>query len=232
MQICKRFLSKYGYAIIPLLSTFLLNDLVYWGAMALTRNWYHFDFTTDLDRMIPFVPEFVSVYFICYLFWIVNYVLAGGMRRDAFYRFLTADMAARLVCFLCFVLMPTTNVRPEFSGSGWAVKLVEWLYRVDQPANLFPSIHCMNSWFCYIAVRGRKDIPKWYQWFSCGAALAVAASTVFIKQHYLLDIAGGFLLAEIMWQLSWKVKYYENVRNCFEKINGQIRKKLLKLKKA
>ena len=31
MQIFNKYKEKYGYAIIPLLSTFLLNDLVYWG---------------------------------------------------------------------------------------------------------------------------------------------------------------------------------------------------------
>lgn len=227
MRICKKFFEKYGYALVPLLCTFLLNDLVYWGAMGITGNWHHFDFTTNLDRSIPFVPGFVYVYFICYLFWIVNYILAGGLEKDDFYRFLTADMSARLVCFLCFVLIPTTNVRPEISGSGVTAALVRWLYRVDQPANLFPSIHCMNSWFCYISVRGRKDIPRWYQWFSLAAALAVAVSTVCVKQHYLIDIAGGFLLAEIMWQLNRKLKYYENVRDSFEKINSQIRRKLV-----
>lgn len=214
---------------IPLLCTFLLNDLVYWGAMALTQNRHHFDFTSDLDRLIPFVPEFVSVYFICYLFWVVNYVLAAGNGKNFFYRFLSADMAARLICFLCFILVPTTNIRPELTGGGWAVKMVEWLYRMDQPANLFPSIHCMNSWFCYVAVRGRSDIRPWYRGFSLGAAIAVAVSTVCIKQHYLLDTFSGFLLAEILWQISWKTKCYENVRKYFEKINSQIYKKLIKL---
>ena len=229
MQICKKILQKYAYGIIPLLTTFLLNDVVYWGAMALCRNWHHYDFTTELDRMIPFVPEFVSVYFLCYLFWIVNYILAAGNGKEFFYRFLTADMSARCICFLFFVLLPTTNVRPTTDGNGIWICLMEWLYRMDEPVNLFPSIHCMNSWFCYIAVRGRKDVSKWYQHFSFWAAIAVAASTVFTKQHYLLDIAGGFLLAELVWQLNRKCNYYKNVRKVFEKINGNLSKKLVKL---
>ena len=43
MQIFNKYKEKYGYAIIPLLSTFLLNDLVYWGGMAIAGNRYHFD---------------------------------------------------------------------------------------------------------------------------------------------------------------------------------------------
>ena len=148
MQIFNKYKEKYGYAIIPLLSTFLLNDLVYWGGMAIAGNRYHFDLTTNLDRRIPFVPGFVYIYLICYLFWIVNYVLAAGNGKDYFYRYLSADLTARLICFLFFVFFPTTNTRPELVGNSLSVHLLGWLYSIDKPATLLPSIHCMNSWFC------------------------------------------------------------------------------------
>ena len=99
---------------------------------------------------------------------------------------------------------------------------------MDKPENLLPSIHCMNSWFCYIAVRGRKDIPCWYRIFSFVFAWLIALSTVLIRQHVVVDIAAGFLLAEAMWQFYGKMKYYKNVRQFYEKINGIIRRKLLK----
>ena len=228
MQIFNKYKEKYGYAIIPLLSTFLLNDLVYWGGMAIAGNRYHFDLTTNLDRRIPFVPGFVYIYLICYLFWIVNYVLAAGNGKDYFYRYLSADLTARLICFLFCVFFPTTNTRPELVGNSLSVHLLGWLYSIDKPANLLPSIHCMNSWFCYIAVRGRKDIPRWYRIFSFVFAWLIGLSTVFIRQHVVLDIAAGFLLAELMWQFFGKTKYYKNVRQFYEKINGKIREKLLK----
>ena len=100
---------------------------------------------------------------------------------------------------------------------------------MDKPANLLPSIHCMNSWFCYIAVRGRKDIPCWYRIFSFVFAWLIALSTVLIRQHVVVDIAAGFLLAEAMWQFYGKMKYYKNVRQFYEKINGIIRRKIAKI---
>ena len=32
---------------------------------------------------------------------------------------------------------------------------MRFLYQVDAADNLFPSIHCLTSWFCYIGIRGR-----------------------------------------------------------------------------
>ena len=126
------------------------------------------------------------------------------------------------------MLFRSTNTRPELVGNSLSVHLLGWLYSIDKPANLLPSIHCMNSWFCYIAVRGRKDIPRWYRIFSFVFAWLIGLSTVFIRQHVVLDIAAGFLLAELMWQFFGKTKYYKNVRQFYEKINGKIREKLLK----
>ena len=76
------------------------------------------------------------------------------------------------------------------------------LYQMDAADNLFPSIHCLNSWFCYIAVRSRREIPRWYQRFSFWAALAVFVSTLTTKQHVIADVIGGALLAEVTWQIA------------------------------
>ena len=117
MQIFNKYKEKYGYAIIPLLSTFLLNDLVYWGGMAIAGNRYHFDLTTNLDRRIPFVPGFVYIYLICYLFWIVIYAPAAGNGKGLFLPLsFLQHPTARLICFLSFVFFPTTNTRPELAG--------------------------------------------------------------------------------------------------------------------
>lgn len=40
---------------------------------------------------------------------------------------------------------------------------MRFVYAVDAADNLFPSIHCLVSWFCYIGLRGRRDIPVWYR---------------------------------------------------------------------
>ncbi len=43
----------------------------------------------------------------------------------------------------------------------------------DQPNDLFPSIHCMASLFCWIGVRGNYHIPRWYQYLSLIFAIAI-----------------------------------------------------------
>ena len=89
-----------------------------------------------------------------------------------------------------------------------------WVYSVDAADNLFPSIHCLVSWFCYIGIRGREDLPVWYRRFSCVMALLVCASTLTTKQHVLVDVAGGILLAE----LCLRAGRYPSVSGTYRKI--------------
>ena len=106
------------YSIIPLITALVLNTLVYSGTMVLCKGLYHHDFTTAFDRMVPVIPEFTSIYLICYVFWVVNYIMTARISREHMYRFLTADYLSRIVCGIFFVFLPTRDHRNRILGSG------------------------------------------------------------------------------------------------------------------
>lgn len=99
----------------------------------------------------------------CVILWLPELT---GMTRTRFNAFCCSRYVSRLVCGVIFMVFPTTNVRPEVTGTGFSVFLLQFLYGLDQPTNLFPSIHCLVSWFCYTGIRGRKEVPAWYRAFS------------------------------------------------------------------
>lgn len=184
------------YAFVPLIMEFVLNTLVYGGAKMIAGGWHHYNLETRIDTMIPFVPWTVVIYFGCYIFWIANYILSVRQGKEQAYRFLSADFLAKCICLVFFLLLPTTNTRPEVGEQGIWNMAMRFLYWVDSADNLFPSIHCLTSWLCYIGVRGRKNIPLWYRIFSCLMAVAVFLSTLTTKQHVIVDVAAGVVLAE------------------------------------
>ena len=106
------------YAAFSLVFAFLWNSLIYNGAIALQHGRPALDMTTALEEAIPFQPGWIVVYFGCFLFWGVNYILISRRGKEVWFRFLTADLLAELICGLFFVFLPTTNVRPEIVSGG------------------------------------------------------------------------------------------------------------------
>lgn len=219
-----------AYGIVPLLLALLWNSLAYNGARWIASGQYHYNIETVLDERIPFIPWTLVIYFGCYLFWGINYILIAGQEKESVYRFFTADAISRIVCFCFFVLFPTTNTRPEIVADGFWNQAVIWLYSIDAADNLFPSIHCLVSWFCFLGIRGRQEIPKWYQYLSCVIAVCVFLSTLMTKQHVVWDVAGGVILAQICFTVSGKTQWYriyqrfcERIQSCIFHLTGGAR---------
>ena len=88
------------WAILPLISIFVLNCLIYWGSGVLTADRYHFDFTMSLDRAVPLIPQFIWIYILAFPFWAVNYILAAQRGKDGFYRFVATDLTVHITCLI------------------------------------------------------------------------------------------------------------------------------------
>lgn len=204
------------YAALSLLAAVAWNTVVYNGAIWLMRDAPKIDLTSGFEELIPLRTGWIVVYFGCYLFWGVHYILIARTGKEKWFRFLTADLLAELVCGACFLLLPATNVRPEVAGNGVCDQLVRLLYQIDPAQNLFPSIHCVVSWFCYIGLREEKEkFPLWYRLAVAAFAVAVCVSTLFLKQHVLADVLAGVLLAELCYGLCRRTELYRPLMKLF-----------------
>ena len=67
---------------------------------------------------------------------------------------------------------------------SWADAFWRWF---DAPQNCFPSLHVSNVLMLMQFNRERK-----YAWASNGFGALIIASTVLVKQHYVIDVAAGF----------------------------------------
>lgn len=186
------------------------------------RGKYHYDFASELDGKIPFIKEWVVIYLGCYIFWVINYILITREGKEKWFRFAFADVLAKFICGIFFIFLPTTINRPTVTGNDIFSIIMRFLYYIDLPVNLFPSLHCLVSWNCFVGIRGSKTVPFWYKVFSCTFAVMVCLSTQFTKQHYLIDAAGGILLAEICYFISCHTQMYRYFEKMFLRLNRMI----------
>lgn len=135
-------------------------------------------------------------------------------KEDEIWQFITADLIMKIIAFSFFVLMPCTISRPEIIGNDIYSELMRFLYSIDSPNNLFPSLHCVFSWMTIKTLINNPRIDKWYLYLNYLMCISVAIVTLTTKQHVFVDIIAGFLIAEFSYQLAGKV--YINYKNLFD----------------
>lgn len=212
------YIPKYAY--LPLLMVVLMNFLTYNGSKIITNHLYHYNTYSFIDEIIPFVPIFISIYILSYIQWIIGFINISKENKQTCYKFLSAELIAKTICLFFFIVFPTTLIRPEIVGNSLWENLTKFIYRADAPVNLFPSIHCLESWICFRGSMSLKSVSKPYKIFMFIFSGLVCASTVLVKQHVFIDIIGGILVVEIGIFLSNKF----NTGIIFEKVNERLKK--------
>lgn len=209
------------YTIAPLLSTLAFQVFVYSGTKLFMDGAHHYNFETAFDLATPFLPWSVLIYTGAFVYWYISYALILRDEKENAFRFLWAHMLSLVVLFLCFVFLPTTNTRPEVTGHtlwDWGMRII---YASDTPTNLFPSLHCQFSWLCCRALGHTKKVPKWFQVFAYVFTILIFISTLTTKQHVIVDVFSGWLLAEIAFDLCKSTRIMQPFYRVFDRAHAQ-----------
>lgn len=194
------------YAILPLGLALLVNTCVYTGVGQLRRFLTFSIWETPIDRVLPFVAPFVLFYVLAFAQWVISYILIARDSRELCYRFAIGNICAKIICLFFFLLFPTTLIRPEITGTDLCNRLVQLIYTIDAPVNLFPSIHCLESWACIRAAFLLKKSNRTYKVVTVLMSLGIFASTLLIKQHVIVDVFGGIAVFEVGFWIAGKIR--------------------------
>ena len=205
----KKWIQKFlpDYAIRPLILALAANFIIYFGVSQLRDHLTFHSLTLPVDDRIPFFAPFIIFYILAYVQWIINYLLIAREGKAFCYHFIYGDVISKLFCLVFFLFFPTTLVRPAVTGHSICDQLVRLVYQIDAPVNLFPSIHCLESWCCIHAALRMKKTPRWYLPITIMMSFCVFASTLLVKQHVFVDIFGGILVFEAGYYLARKIKF-------------------------
>lgn len=159
---------------------------------------------TKLDRIIPFKPIFIIPYIYWYIFVAIGLIYILHKSRTRYIRAFIAITIGMCCCYLFYYIFPTQISRPSIENTNLITKLVNYIYLKDKPFNCFPSIHVLNT---YIIMRyTKKTYNKKVFYYTQVSGILIIFSTVFIKQHFVLDILGSIILCEAVIVISKKIK--------------------------
>lgn len=187
---------------LSLILMLLVNLAVYYPFQVFGSLYPRIDITSDLDRKISLGPNWIFVYVAAYIFWGLCYFAVA--HYENWYNILSAELAAKLICGVFFLLLPTTLTRGEPAGNSFAEQVLLLLYQIDEPTNLFPSIHCMDSLICSYCVFRKDSLSPVLRWFCAVLTVLICISVVKTHQHVLADIFSGVILAYLMLYIARK----------------------------
>lgn len=160
----------------------------------------------NLDDYVPFLPIFAIPYVAWYVVQASTAWYCFRKDRKVFRKLVGYILFVYAVAISVYILYPTAiDFRPEITGKDIFSKIVGTIYGMDNPTNVFPSLHVLVAVGCAFAQCSAKKLGKpilcilWWL-----IALSVCISTVLIKQHSVLDIFAAIPVCCAGWFLFFR----------------------------
>lgn len=196
----KNYLKENKNRIIILFGVFIFQSLIYFITKLFQNNPVYLN--NAIDDRIPFIPSFVVFYVMWYLFLILIPLLILKYNKKVFDKYIVVSIVYAILEGIIFILFPTTMNRQPLVVTDISTWIVDIIYKVDTPVcNLFPSAHCAFSILFIISILDVKEIKKEYKILIIISSLLIILSTVFIKQHVVVDVLGALLIVPIYYIL-------------------------------
>jgi membrane-associated phospholipid phosphatase len=144
-----------------------------------------------LDQKIPYIPFFAPVYFSTYIFVVQPFFILSNARQ--FYWMLTSFIVISVISSFIHATIPSKIERVEQGmPGGLSGGMLGLFQKTCKPYGNFPSMHVglsvpviVANFMAYGPVIG-SIMVTW--------AALIAISTLYTKQHYVLDVLAGFLI--------------------------------------
>jgi len=169
-----------------------------YALMNTVENREVFSLVTTVDEAIPFVKYFALPYsvWIFYIYVCLFYFFKKDIH--VYYRMLMTYAICALLCYLIYSVFQTTVARPYVGGTDPFSLLMQYIYNRDQPYNCFPSIHCFSSYMVMRAIWTSSFRNKWNMTLITGMSSLIILSTLFVKQHVVMDALAAIFLVEVV----------------------------------
>ena len=217
-KLSKIFEPQYSHLLL------LLGWVVYFVLFFLTENLVPGDachpMHCTLDDIIPFCEIFVLPYVLWYV------LIAGSLLYFALYnvtnfkRLQIYIMITQAIGIACYIIYPTCqNLRPEiFQNNNFFTDIIGLLYSVDTNTGVCPSLHCAYSIGIASVWLREKSASKLTKWLITLFCISVCLSTVFIKQHSVIDFFAALPVCLVAELIIFKDIYFKKKP---KKITGQ-----------
>lgn len=152
---------------------------------------------TPIDEKIPFIEYFIIPYVVWYGYIVISFYLLFIKSRRNFFEAIAGYNLGLIVCYLFYIFFQTTVSRPELTGDSIFIALTKLIYSMDKPYNAFPSIHVYTT-YLFMVLLWKLDLKRWQNISMQVTGISIILSTVFVKQHVILDVIASIFLVHLI----------------------------------
>jgi membrane-associated phospholipid phosphatase len=172
---------------------------------------------TSVDNSIPFIKVFILPYVSWYAFIFILMAYLCYKDRQIYIITLITYLLGLIASFITFYFFQTTVPRPVVIGTDYLSRMVLLIYGVDKPYNCFPSIHVLTSFLMIKAIMASSIRNKTIMTIVWASSILIIISTLFVKQHVILDVVSGIIYADLLFRIvqTYGVIIWNNVTKLY-----------------
>lgn len=171
---------------------------------------------SSIDDKIQFLSIFILIYCLWYVLIFITPYYYYKRDKRVFYKYVTSYIISIIISSIVFVIYPTEVIRPTLENNNLFNIMTNIIYWVDNPAiNCLPSMHCAISMLFILSAFDSKKTTVSYRLFISLSSIGIMLSTLFVKQHVMIDLITGNIMMTIIYLI---VSYNPKLLNKVEKI--------------
>lgn len=170
------------------------------------RNYY--PVYCGLDDIIPFCEWALIPYLFWFVFLIGTLVYTFFVDVPAFRRMMYFVIVTYTITVLIYLFFPNCqNLRPEaFVRNNLLTRFIELFYSFDTNTNVCPSLHVIGSVAAMFGLWDCKALQSvGWKIAATSIAVCISLSTVFMKQHSIMDVLAALPVCFFGWWIAYKI---------------------------
>ncbi len=173
----------------------------------------YFPIWCPTDEIIPFCEWFILPYYFWFVFLIGMLIYSFFFDVVTFRKYMWFIILTYTFCALIYFVFPNMQEfrplsREEIGRDNLLIDIAFMLYGFDTNTNVFPSMHVTGAFAVCCSAWHSKHFSKWY-WCIIFSVITIfiCLSTVFLRQHSILDIYGGVAVSLVAYILLFHSKW-------------------------
>jgi membrane-associated phospholipid phosphatase len=143
-----------------------------------------------------------AIPYLFYLPWLWVVIFYSWLKNKSFHKLAYSVIIIEAIAYCVYLTFQTYIPREPIISNDIFSWVLRFIYNYDQPYNALPSLHAALSTSIASYFICRKS--RW-SLVSVSIAIVIIASTLLVKQHFVMDAVSGIILGAVVTLVVFKV---------------------------